>query len=484
MNRTLGSGRFELLSRLGSGSFGEVYRCRDRTTDAIVALKLLHKSDPSSLLRFKAEFRAVAGLVHPNLVRLHELHRDGELWFFTMELVPGASLDAYVRPDGQLQSSRMISAYGQVATALAALHQNGQVHRDVKPTNVRVDPNGRAVLLDFGLAAAVHSGSRMGTSGQSSGAFIGSPYYMSPEQAMGEPPQPASDWYSFGVCLYESLAGRRPFEGRPLEVLVGKRHHDAPSPPANSHGLAELVERLLARDPELRPTTAEVLTFFKQTSREREVRSRPTFVGREFELAELTAAARGSHAGVAATVWLEASPGVGKTALLEHFWATLPPETLVIYGRCYEQESVPYKGIDAAVDHLTRRLCDIPKRELHDFAAARVAALVAVFPVLARVPSFASVDHDVGFEPAQLRMEAFAALRARGHCLDKQRFAPHLTLVRPVRDKPDAAALAAHAATLAGTEWNWDGFRLVRSRMSELGSSYETIGEWTLPAPR
>lgn len=85
---------------------------------------------------------------------------------------------------------------------------------------------------------------------------------------------------------------------------------------------------------------------------------------------------------------------------------------------------------------------------------------------------------------AELAERLLAALRARGHCLDKQRFAPHLTLVRRVRDKPDAAALAAHAATLAGAEWDWNGFRLVRSRLSETGSSYETIGEWALPAPR
>lgn len=411
LTTTLGDGRFELLALLGSGAFGEVYRCRDRVDDGIVALKLLHKADPSSLLRFKGEFRAVADTLHPNLVRLFELHRDGARWFFTMELVPGQHLDTYVRPEGRLDEERVLSAFGQVARGLDALHASGQVHRDVKPSNVRVEPDGRAVLLDFGLAAPLLVAGDTQASGSFSEALLGSPYYMSPEQAAGEPPQPASDWYAFGVALYEGLKGELPFAGRPLDVLVQKGRRSAPPLGIDSLGVAELVERLLARDPDRRPRADEVLTFFERGSVRASAPGSTTFIGRDEELRVLEAAGRRVEGGEPATCWVQAPPGTGRTALIEHFRAGLPANAFVLHGRCYEQESVPYKGVDAAVDHLTRRLCRLPERELVDFDAARVSALVAAFPVLARVPSFASVHRNLGHEPGQLRNEAFAAFR-------------------------------------------------------------------------
>ena len=293
-----GTTRFRLVRFLGRGGMGVVYEAFDEVNAVPVALKLLPVVSPDMLLRFKREFRAVADVRHPNLVRLGELVSEGSQWFFSMELVQGTDLMSYVRgiepaartslapvlasdaptpivmpgealrrydpssglpvgspPGGNYREERLRPVLAQLARALAALHAAGAVHRDVKPSNVLVTAEGRAVLLDFGLVSAA--------SIETTQSGAGTPEYMAPEQVAMQPVSGAADWYAFGVILFELLSGRLPFEGLPHEILYRKQHGRAPRVAALVPGvpanLAALCDRLLEADPELRASGADVL---------------------------------------------------------------------------------------------------------------------------------------------------------------------------------------------------------------------------------
>ncbi|HZJ71572.1 MAG TPA: serine/threonine-protein kinase, partial [Planctomycetota bacterium] len=259
----IGGGRFELRGTLGSGGAGVVYRAYDRQLGREVALKLLRQASGRDLYRFKREFRALAGIVHPHLVALHELHAAGGDWYFTMELVEGVSFIDWVRPSpgaGPTRSrhdiaaapvdlARLHGAMVQLVDALIALHRAGKLHRDLKPSNVLVDRHGRLVLLDFGLITGV-------AEGDPERLAVGTPVYMSPEQAADQPLGEASDWYSLGAMLYEALVGRRPFEGEPEQVMTRKQTEQPPSPrqldPGAPAELSQLCMMLLQPRPQQR----------------------------------------------------------------------------------------------------------------------------------------------------------------------------------------------------------------------------------------
>ncbi len=147
-----GNERFRIQRCLGSGGMGVVYEALDRDRNEVVALKSLRWTDPSAIYRLKREFRTLVGLVHPNLVALYELFGEGDEWYFTMELVKGSRFLEFVRPE-VLAVERLRRALAQLATGLVALHRAGKLHRDLKPSNVLVTPDGRPVILDFGIAA-------------------------------------------------------------------------------------------------------------------------------------------------------------------------------------------------------------------------------------------------------------------------------------------------------------------------------------------
>ncbi|MDP3219364.1 MAG: serine/threonine-protein kinase, partial [Deltaproteobacteria bacterium] len=282
--------RFEFSARLGSGGFGDVYRAHDGLRGEDVAVKILRHIGPLHLRMLKREFRSLADVVHPNLVSLHELISDGAHWCITMEFVDGVDLLTEVHgardteddaalwtPTVEDPSARSVtdvrrravpapllldvdkvrSVFRQIAEAIAALHAAGKLHRDIKPSNILVTSSGRAVVLDFGLVMELTSGAADDNDG------LGTVAYMSPEQAQYLPLDAASDWYSFGVTLFEALTGGLPFDGTPSVVLSKKSTLDAPDPAALSpdvpRDLTELCARLLARDPAARPDGAAVL---------------------------------------------------------------------------------------------------------------------------------------------------------------------------------------------------------------------------------
>ena len=208
-----GTERFRPRAVVGRGSMGVVYRVFDADMDCDVALKTLDALEPDGVYGLKQEFRAIAGVTHPNLVALYELVVGDGCCFFTMEYVDGVDFLSHVR-GGDL--ARLLDTTRQLVAALAFVHDAGKLHRDVKPSNVMVRRDGRVVVLDFGLSAALR-GSASGDDG-----FSGTLPYAAPEQIWGGARHEAADWYAVGTLLYEALSGALPFDGHPGEVAVAK----------------------------------------------------------------------------------------------------------------------------------------------------------------------------------------------------------------------------------------------------------------------
>ena len=263
-------GAYEILAPLGAGGMAEVYRARDTTLGRDVALKLLPAgmaSDPDRLARFEHEARTVAGLSHPNIVVLHSMDRDGDTHFLTMELVEGRSLDTYVAAD--LPLPRVLELGIELADALTAAHEQGVIHRDLKPTNVMLTRDGRVKVLDFGLAKLARPEPPPDISAAATvaapitrvGQVVGTLPYMAPEQVRGEGADARSDVFSLAVVLYELVANRRPFTGETSADLTSAILRDKPTPlgelrPDLPNDLERIVSRCLEKDPNERIQTA------------------------------------------------------------------------------------------------------------------------------------------------------------------------------------------------------------------------------------
>ena len=410
-------GRFRVLRSLGEGGMGVVYEVHDDQRGGKVALKTMLRVSPEGIARFKREFRALADLHHPNLVDLYELGCEGAQWFFTMELIEGGEFLEYVRP-AALDEGRLRAVLPQLVSGLTALHAAGMVHRDVKPSNVRVTPAGRLVLLDFGLVAELAAP----LGGSAAASFVGTPTYMAPEQADGTAVGPAADWYAVGALLYEALTGKVPFEGAPLQVLIRKQRERPVDPAQIDAGvpddLARLCMDLMSPAAAERPTGAAVIARLARRS----MRPPPSsstlanapFVGRLAELTQLREAFEHAVGGKAVLTLVQGESGVGKSSLVKHFTDDLAHERadlLVVAGRCYERESVPYKAFDGVVDAIAHRLARLPDAGASALMPDNLGALCQVFPVLRRVRVFAALTRPVSIAPQELRRRAFGALR-------------------------------------------------------------------------
>jgi hypothetical protein len=368
---------------------GEVFAARHIDTGELVALKVLSTTTATRLYRFKREFRALADVAHRNLVRLHELvvPASGSA-FFTMELVDGRPFVDWVRGSTPLRSlpdlERLSMALQQLVEAISSLHAYGYVHRDLKPENVLVTEDGRVVVLDFGLVSEV---SEQDPGITRDHQILGTPSFMAPEQALAERAGPQADFYAIGVMLYQCLTGLLPHRGSTMQLLLDKQVNATPDPGDEvaeaPDWLRSLCVRLLARDPDARPDGREVLTALKIT-KVAELGPPSIFVGRERELAELHAVLRETvELGSPIIVQLRARSGHGKSALVRQFRSQLrETEVTVLHGRCGKNETLPYKGVDAIVDHLSVLLRRLPQSELAELQPSELGPLVAVFPVL------------------------------------------------------------------------------------------------------
>lgn len=469
--------RFEFVRRLGEGGMGVVYEVRDREHDARVALKTLRRFTAEGLVRFKREFRALHDLQHPNLVNLGELFSEGGEWYFTMELVEGVDFLAHVRPllrtrvprsietaatvsrngsdgaalalpaaaahdgvAGALDEAALRACLPQLARALIAVHGANKVHRDVKPSNIRVTRDGRVVLLDFGLVGDI-----VRSVDSTDANMLGTPAYMAPEQAVSSSVGAAADWYSVGVVLYEALTGTLPFDGAPIQMLVNKQQREPTPPNDRALGLPEDLVRLcmdlLRVDPRSRAGGADVLKRLEAGARQSSrpppasisVAEFPVFIGRARELAELEAALEEASAGRASAVVIDGESGVGKSALTRKFTDDVArgrDGAIVLTGRCYEREAMPYKAFDGIIDALTRRLSKLPAAESAALLPLRPHALTQIFPALRRIEAFARVaaGKDDAIDPHELRRRAFDALRELFARIAIQRTAPILII--------------------------------------------------------
>ena len=471
-----GTERFTLRRRLGAGGMGVVYEAHDREMDKVVALKTLTRAEAAHIYRFKREFRTLADVSHPNLATLYELMSHDRHWFFTMELVKGVTFIQYVRPEDEeeltdsidntllgprsrpvsnsdneaktvdfdsshlvyksgempalddstflaslsrLDEQRLRSALRQLAEGVNRLHEMGKLHRDIKPSNVLVSDEGRVVILDFGLVEDIKPELH-------ETLLAGTPDYMSPEQGAQLAISKASDWYSVGVILYQALTGRLPFKGRFFEVMMRKQTRDPIQPIEFNRELPrdlnDLCVKLLRRDPDARPSGREVLralgvraggfvpgTFVTATPQS-------AFIGREEQLTALHHAFDATRTGETVAVYLHGNSGMGKSTLVRAFLDELKqqaPNALVLEGRCYERESVPYKALDGVVDSLSKKLSSWRPARAEAVMPRNSLALARVFPVMLQV------DAIFNSRPAKpetvdlftLRRQAFAALR-------------------------------------------------------------------------
>lgn len=253
------AGAYDLLEQIGQGAFGSVYKCRERTTGRILALKILGQvKGEGPRRRFEREGEALARLDHPSIVRVHSATWEGDHPHLALELVEGLDLEQRLDRDGRLEPAEARALLQPLAEAVAHAHARGVLHRDIKPSNVILSEAGRPMLLDFGLASLADS-ERLTLSGQ----MIGTPAFMAPEQARGKWDE-RTDVYGLGALLYAALTGAPPADGDNLaECLVQVMSGPAPDPsrvaPEIPPALAELCRRCLAKEPTQRYASAEEL---------------------------------------------------------------------------------------------------------------------------------------------------------------------------------------------------------------------------------
>jgi eukaryotic-like serine/threonine-protein kinase len=254
------AGRYSVERELGRGGMGIVYCARDLRLERVVAIKLLppaHAKAAVARERFVREARTAAQLSHPNIIPIHAVEEIGDFVFFVMAFVDGETLGARVRRDGPLKPHDAARILREVAWALAYAHGQGVIHRDVKPDNILLERGGRALVADFGIARLVEASSASG-----GGELVGTPEYMSPEQASGGALDGRSDLYSLGVVGYYALSGRLPFTATSVPALLAQ-HVTKACPPLTAPGvpqaLVSAVEGCLAKDPAQRPQSGEQL---------------------------------------------------------------------------------------------------------------------------------------------------------------------------------------------------------------------------------
>ncbi|MCB9756182.1 MAG: AAA family ATPase [Myxococcales bacterium] len=509
--------RFSIRRRLGAGGMGVVYEALDHEREEVVALKTLLGVSPSALYRFKREFRALADVTHPNLISLHALFSEGERMFFTMEYIDGVDFVEWVRaplssgaPGGRAALlERLRSGLRQLAGAIGAIHAAGVLHRDLKPSNVLVNAQGRAVVLDFGLV----SESVVETMRSGSGDMVGTPAYISPEQAGGAPASEASDWYALGVMTYLCLTGRLPFRGKGLAMLLAKQERD-PTPPsvalarereelgepvtdedAVPEDLEALCLTLLRRDPRARPRALEILerlgvdedgpsgSGLSRSGRRELLWREALFIGREAHLRALREAYDATHRGNAVAVHVYGRSGMGKTALVQRFLADLRAReegAVILVGRCYERESVSFKALDSLVDSLCQHLVRLPERRVAELMPRDILALARVFPVLQRVGAVAQSPRRATAipDPRELRRRAFAALKELlARMADRRPLVLHIddlqwgdrdsaALLADLLSPPDAPALLLIASYRSEYSTSAPVLRALRDRSS------------------
>ena len=263
--------RYYLEEQLGSGGMAVVFKARDLTLERKVAIKILREDfskDQEFRLRFQQEAKAVAKLSHPNIVTVHDFGYQDDRLFIVMEYVPGSDLKAILKSQGKLDVDEALSLLIKASAGIGHAHRAGIVHCDVKPQNLLVTPDKQIKVVDFGIARALASISP----DEKSNVVWGSPKYFSPEQASGTAPSPASDVYSLGVVLYETLTGQLPFQADSSEELANYHRETLPPSarqlnPLIPYKVDEFLMVVLSKDPSKRYRNASQMSTVMESLR-------------------------------------------------------------------------------------------------------------------------------------------------------------------------------------------------------------------------
>jgi serine/threonine-protein kinase len=300
-------GRYELDSRIAIGGMGEVWEATDHVIGRTVAIKILkdeYMGDPGFLERFRAEARHAALVNHEGIASVFDYGEENGSAFLVMELVPGEALSTILERDGSLSTDKTLDIVAQTSAALQAAHAAGLVHRDIKPGNLLITPDGRVKITDFGIARIADQVPLTAT-----GQVMGTVQYLSPEQASGHPASPATDIYSLGIVAYECLAGKRPFTGESQVAIAMAQINEQPPPlPATvAAPVQNLVMAMIAKKPEERPASAAAVARAATALRRGDVSA---------AAAAVPAIAGGVIAGEAATQLLGAGDTSAATRLM------------------------------------------------------------------------------------------------------------------------------------------------------------------------
>jgi len=303
-------GRYQLLSRVAIGGMGEVWQATDLVIGRVVAIKILkdeYLGDPGFLERFRAEARHAALVNHEGIANVFDYGEEDGSAYLVMELVPGEALSAILERERVLSTDRVLDIVAQTAAALQAAHAAGLVHRDIKPGNLLITPDGRVKITDFGIARIADQVPLTAT-----GQVMGTVQYLSPEQASGHSASPTTDIYSLGIVAYESLAGRRPFTGESQVAIAMAQINETPPelPVTVAEPVRNLVYACIAKSPGDRPASAAHLARAAQALRRGDVAAAAAAVPGILGAGSLAAAAGAGYGQTQATRLLPAQGAV------------------------------------------------------------------------------------------------------------------------------------------------------------------------------
>jgi eukaryotic-like serine/threonine-protein kinase len=469
-------GKFQVLSELGRGGMGIVYKVKDAKSGQLAALKMIPPEAlvrPDSALRFKREFRAMQRVEHPNVIRVFEAGTHESCPFFTMELIEGKDIkhwldgeDAIVPatkdppPNGTLTDDqrkrlnqpvrvkKLADAVVQVAYALSEIHSHRIVHRDLKPDNVMVSKAGVVKLMDFGIAKQLSGPSEHSSGGMVVGTFK----YLSPEQALGADVDGRADLYCLGIILYELLAGRHPFYS---ENSVGYAYHHARKQPPDiarfnpevHKGLKAVCERLIKKDPRDRfPTADDVIAaireamdgYVEEMSQKLKPAPKgkelpfelakdqlfaPSLVGRAAETKSLIGAAEQLLAGRGAVVAVTGKKGIGKTRLVREAAAQAKARNIeFLWGACQQSGGLPYQPYVDILDQLVQNAADtLAADEVKRLLGDEGRVLARYVPAIERLEAEARPRAAPALDPQGEKIRFLSAVTAfLGRCAAAQ----------------------------------------------------------------
>ncbi len=398
-------GRYRLVKRVGAGGMGVVYEATDTRDDSRIALKVLlpHAAEEAEgVLRFKREFRALARLRHPNIVRVLDAGIEDDVPFIAMEFLDGKDVRRHLRalPEGPVRDREMRRCLRQIFGALAHIHVRRIVHRDLKPENILVCSDGRVKLMDFGVARLLRAPT-------SSSGLLGTFAYMAPEQVTSGEIDGRADLYAVGVLMYEVLAGDYPF---PVEPPAAALHHHVNTKPPHvldvhdkaDPTLAALTQKLLEKDPLDRLQTAEeafsYLTDDDSTSSQVESSLpgqlfAPRFVARGDELEQLLEMAEATADGRGQLMLIEGPSGIGKSRLIQELKGRVRRKMNVVVGPCAPEPSQAYGPIETLLDEIESIASKAPNDVVRKIVGRDAALVHAVSPRLARLGGPATTEH-------------------------------------------------------------------------------------------